>query len=378
MDLDLETLFIARVLPIALVTAVFATIAALRHNDEASRTWTAAFAAALCVSALDAIYATDGSVPALVEAASDASTVFSLGAMWSGCRLLDGRPRSYVWVAALAAVVVAVPTLVQSSGPDPDLSAALRLGASGVFAWLTAAELLRGQMRLNLNARILQALFFAFGAWYVVAAALSAAASSGSGIHRPDIESTALPFTAVFLIAALCLSALRVERSGSWWSTSVEAPRRTRLGVLSAESFREDANDRIERATLSGSHAALVLAEIDHLDELNSAFGRESGDRALVHFSGILRSRVPADALLGHLGAGRFVVLIVTSSAEAPLIVADAIRTGLTEAPASEGMELRTDATFGTSHTADTSSTFESLLAKADADLGRSRTAVEN
>lgn len=378
MDLDLETLFIARVLPVAIVTAVFAAIAALRHNDETNRTWTAAFAAALCVSGLDAIYATDGTVPALVEASADASTVFSLGAMWSGCRVLDDRSRSYTWVAVLVAAAVAVPTLVQSSTPDPDLSAALRLGATGVFAWLTASELLHGQMRLNLNARILQVLFFVFGAWYVVAAALSAAAMGGSGIERPDIESTALPFTAVMLVAALCLSALRVERAGSWWTTSIEDPRRSSLGVLSPASFREDSTDRIERATRAGTHVALVLAEIDELDELNSAFGRESGDRALLHFSGILRSRVPADALLGHLGAGRFVVLIVASSVQTPLIVADAIRTGLTEAPVSEGMELRTDATFGTSHTADTPATFESLLAKAGVDLARSRTGAKN
>jgi diguanylate cyclase (GGDEF)-like protein len=377
MDLDLETLFIARVLPIALVTTVFATTAALRHNDEANRAWTAAFAAALCASGLDAVYATDGAVPPVVVAATDASTVFALGAMWAGCRLLDGRSRSYIWVAVLAALAVAAPTLGGSSHPDLDLSAALRLGATGLFAWLAATELLRGKMRLNLNGRILQLAFFGLGAWYVTAAALSAAASGG-GIDRPPVESTALPFTAVFLIAAICLSALRVERAGNWWSMSSEARRHTQLELLTSDPFREDASDRIERATLAGGHVALVLAEINDLDELNSAFGRESGDRALTHFAGILRTRVPADALLGHLGAGRFVVLVVASSPEAPLIIVDAIRTGLTETSISDGMELRTDVTFGTSHTVDTPATFESLLAKADVDLTRARAAAEN
>ncbi|MET1038843.1 MAG: GGDEF domain-containing protein [Aeromicrobium sp.] len=372
MNLDLETLLVACALAVAVVTAVFATTAAMRHNDEANRAWTSAFSAALCVTGLEAIYGS-ADTPTVVVAVIDASSVFAVGAMWAGCRLLDGRSRSYMWIPFVVALAVMVPTLTQSSHPDLDLSAAIRLGTTGVFGWLTAAELFRSGMRLNFNCRILQTVFFLFGAWYIVAAAISAAAVGNGVIRRPAPESTALPFVAVFLIAAICLSALRVERAGNWWSMSAVARRRSNLDVLAADAFRDDARDRIDRATLAGGHVGLVLAEIDHLDELNSAFGRESGDRALVHFSGILRSRVPADALVGHLGAGRFVVLVVAPTPTVALTVVDAIRTGLTEASVSEGMELRVDASFGTSHSADTSATFESLLTKADADLDRVR-----
>jgi diguanylate cyclase (GGDEF)-like protein len=370
MDLDLETLLIACALAMVVVTAVFATTAAMRHNDEANRAWTAAFAAALCSMGLEAIYGS-GVMPSVVVAVSDASAVFAIGAIWAGCRLLDGRSRSYAWVPFLAALAVTIPTVASD---DLDLSAAVRLGTIGVFAWLTAAELLRGVMRLNLNCRILQTAFFLFGAWYVVAAAISAAAMGDGTISRPAIASTVLPFVGVFLITAICLSALRVERSGNWWSMSTVARRRTNLDVLAAEAFRNDARDRIERATAAGGHVGLVLAEIDHLDDLNSAFGRESGDRALVHFSGILRARVPADALVGHLGAGRFVILVVAATPTVALTVVDAIRTGLTEASISEDMVLRVDASFGTSHSAQTSAAFETLLGKADADLARART----
>jgi diguanylate cyclase (GGDEF)-like protein len=368
MDLDLETLLILRVLPMGIVSAIFATTASMRHNDEANRAWTAAFAAALCVTGLDAIFAADGTTPTIVIAAGDASTVFALGAMWAGCRLLNGRPSSRLWLPLAAAVAVAVPSIAQAADPDPGLSTAMRTGAAGVFAWLTATELLRGPMRLNLNARILQVAYFLFGAWYVVLSALSA-----SGVETPGVVSTALPFSSLFLVSAVCLSALRVERAGNWWSMSAEARRRSKLRVLTADAFREDAADRIERANLAGSQVALVLAAIDDLNELNSAFGRQAGDNALVHFSGILRSRVPADALLGHLGAGRFVVLVLATSVDTPHTVVDAIRTGLTESTIGEGMELRTDASFGTSHTIDSPASFDSLLGRADAELARAR-----
>lgn len=374
MNLDLETLLSACALILCVVTAVFATTAALRHNDEANRSWTAGFAAALCVTGLQAIYGQDGATPAIVVAVTDASMVFAVGALWSGCRSLDGRDRSLVWVPVAVAIAVMIPVLLGAPAPNLDLSSALRLGAAGGFAWLCAIELLRGRMGLNLNSRMLQVTFFALGAWFVTAAALSAAAPAQSGLTRPSIESITMPFTAALLVAAICLSALRVELAGNWWSLNAETRRYTSLGILAAKSFAEDARDRLERTTIAGRHAVLVLAEIDHLDDLNTAFGREHGDRAILHFSGVLRNRVPAEALIGHLGAGRFVVMVVSARPDTPSTIVDAIRTGLTEAPVAPGLELRTDATFGTSHTLETSADYDSLLARAAADLVRART----
>ena len=369
---DLETLLIDCALAMVVVTIVFATTSAMRHNDEANRSWTASFAAALCVTGLGAIYPSE-TMPTIVAAVISASSVFALGAMWSGCRLLDQRARSFIWVPFVVGLLVLV-LVVSLPHPDRDLEAAARFAASGVFAWLAAVELLRGGMRLNLNARILQTVFLLLGAWYICAAAISFAAASDGRISRPPTETTSLPLVGVFIVAAICLSALRVERTGNWWSMSADARRRTQLRVLAADAFRDDARDRLERAASAGSHVGLVLAEIDHLDDLNAAFGREAGDRALVHFSGILRGRVPSDALLGHLGAGRFVVLVVSPNPAMPPAVADAIRTGLTEATVGEELELRVDASFGTSHTTDTPPTFEAMLAKADSDLDRART----
>jgi diguanylate cyclase (GGDEF)-like protein len=368
---DLETLLIACALATVVVTGVFATTVAMRHNDEANRAWTASFAAALCVAGLEAIYGT-GDTPIIVAAVINASSVFALGAMWAGCRLLDGRTHSYIWIPFAVSILVMVPVLALTT-PDRDLETAVRCGVSGVFAWLAAVELVRGGMRSNLNARILQTVFGAFGAWYVCAAAISFAAASDNRIPSPPTETVILPFVGLFIVAAICLSALRVERTGNWWSMNADARRRTHLGVLASDAFRDDARDRIERAAAAGTHVGLVLSEIDHLDDLNAAFGRESGDRALVHFSGILRDRVPSDALLGHLGAGRFVVLVVSPNPAVPLRVAEAIRTGLMEAIVGDELDLRVDASFGTSHTSTTPPTFEALLAKADSDLDRTR-----
>jgi hypothetical protein len=132
MDLDIETLLSGCALVLLVVAAVFATTAALRHNDEANRAWTASFAAALCVVGLEAIYGVDA-MPPVVLAVVDATSLFALGAMWAGCRLLDGRARSLVLIPFVVALIV-MRTWPQRSGsarpvrspgsPPPNSSAA--------------------------------------------------------------------------------------------------------------------------------------------------------------------------------------------------------------------------------------------------------------
>lgn len=369
MDIDLSTLLVACALVVATVTAVFTTTAALRHNDESNRAWVAAFAGALCVTGLAAIYGVDGSTPPPVIATIDTSSVFAVGALWSGCRLLDGRRRSLILLVLVVAIGAAMPTALGGERPDLDLSSTVRLGLTGMFAWLAATELMRGPMRTNLNGRILQLTMFVLGGWFVAAAALFAASTDA---WRPTVAGTMLPFTATFVVAAICLSALRVERTGNWWSVSTESRRQSDLPVLAAESFREDGRDRVDRAAMTGHHVGLVLAEISDLDELNSAFGREAGDRALIHFTELLRSHVPASALVGYLGAGRFGVLTASSAPDATGKVVSAIRTGLLDASLDKHMEIRTDARFGTSGSS-VATTFEGLLAEATAALDRAR-----
>ncbi|MRK00812.1 diguanylate cyclase [Aeromicrobium sp. S22] len=370
LDIDLTTLLVACALALATVTTVFTITAALRHNDESNRTWVGAFAAALCATGLTAIYGLDRSTPAAVVATIDASWVFATGALWAGCRLLDGRRRSLILVVLLVGLAAAAPAALGGPDPDLDVVSIVRLGLSGFFAWLAATELMRGPMRLNLNARILQTTLLVVGGWFIAAAALFAAGEDGG---RPGQASTILPFTAIFVVAAICLSALRVERSGNWWSVSVESRRQSDLPVLAAESFREDARDRVERAALTGGQVGLVLAEISDLDELNSAFGRDAGDRALIHFTQVLRSHVPASALIGYLGAGRFAVLVDSAMSGATALVVSAVRTGLVEESLGERLEIRTGARFGTSGGIQVAPTFEGLLADATADLDRVR-----
>lgn len=371
MDLDLTTLLVCCTLALLTVGTVFTATVALRHSDSANRAWAAGIAAAVCVMGLTTIYGLDSATPVAVVGVIDATCVFAVGVTWVGYRALDGRSTRLVLLIVLAAALVAAPTVLFGEPADLDMSATLRLGVSGLLAWLCAIELERGRMRMNLNSRIQQLALFVFGGWYLTSSAIIAAAD-GPLAQRPTLEAQVLPLTALFIVSALCQTALRVERTGNWWSMNVETTRKSNLGVLTSEQFRNDCRDRLERADLTGRRVSLVLAEIDALEELNTAFGREAGDSAMLHFTQLLRSHVPATALLGHLGAGRFGILTVMTSDDTADNIIASIRTGLLDSRLRDDMEIRIDAIFASANNGDAPASFEGLMQSATAELERS------
>ena len=58
---------------------------------------------------------------------------------------------------------------------------------------------------------------------------------------------------------------------------------------------------------------ALVLADVDHLREINDRLGHEAGDEALQKLAGILRVCVDDETLVGRLGDDDFAILLPDS-----------------------------------------------------------------
>lgn len=297
-------LFLAGTLIVFLAVAVpFALTTALRHNDPANRLWCGSLMAALGAGftpLIDQVL-----VPTVdVEAAGAACAVMTFGLMWSGVRWFRGAtplPAAPLLAAAVVLVawfaLTAAGTAVVPSG---------YLVASG-FAVATIVELHRGPMRLNVNVSLLQ----------VVLGLFAAAATINSLVRRGEADSTVLPAT--FLVVATTvglqlLVSMRAERDGAWWSEDHDTGRA--FGVHSRGQFLEAASDRLGRLELRGGHAAVLLAEVTDLAELNEAFGRRGGDLALSTLADTLRRHVPAWSVLGYLGAGRFAVLAPADSPE--------------------------------------------------------------
>lgn len=349
-------LFLAGTLTVFLAVAVpFALTTALRHNDPANRLWCGSLMAALgagLAPLIDQVF-----VPTVdVEAAGAACAVMTLGLMWSGVRWFRGATPLPAAPLLVAAVVLVGWFALSAAGSAVIPSG--YLAASG-FAVATIVELHRGPMRLNVNVSLLQ----------VVLGLFAAAATINSLVHRGNDGSTLLPAT--FLVVATTvglqlLVSMRAERDGAWWSEDHGTGRV--FGVHSREQFLEAAADRLGRLELRGGHAALLVAEVTDLVELNEAFGRRGGDLALSTLADTLRRHVPAWSVLGYLGVGRFAVLAPADSPERAAEMAAAVEHALYTRSAEPGQpqDVPVPVLLGTADTYTSRADLTALMAAAE------------
>ncbi|MCW2747661.1 MAG: hypothetical protein JWP10_803 [Nocardioidaceae bacterium] len=371
MTLDIDTLVVVSAVIMIVTCFIFTLTTALRHNDSANRIWSTSFMAAVSAGAFSAVWGLSESAPMASIAAASASIVFSIGALWSGMRAFNGRS-SLLWIVVLAGLGAGATVLSEGPQGDSQSGSLVKFALASVLACLAGAEMRVGATARNLNARILRFVLWAFGLACAVGVGVSLAVGTNESTLPSYLNDRAiLVLAVVYVSAAMCLSALRVEKYGTWWSGG-EAPEKKQhfsLGALTADNFSDAAKDRLSRMALLGGNASIVVAEINDLEEINTAFGRDAGDRALVDFAQILRTHVPVSALIGHLRAGRFAVLSIVSSPEDATAIVSAIQLSLLETTLVSGAGLRIDARFGSADTFTKSANFDQLMQAAAAKL---------
>lgn len=375
-EFNLNTLFNVSAVALIVVATAYTVITALRHNDRANRILCASFIMASTALAIPSIWGSAADAPALTTSATLASSVYAVTLMWSGVRALDNK-RPWLSLALLAAATTGTVAFLGDSASahgDGDLLAFIFLA---LFAGAAGAALYTGSLRTNLNSRLLYVSLWIFGLVYTVLAGILTGLRL-QGIRNSDSLSasvTALLFLSLFLMAAVSLSALRAERHGAWRSGDGAFDElRSELDVINRTRFKRDACDRLNRMSHVGGYATLVVTEINNLKELNTAFGHEFGDTAITHFIDVLRAKVPAEALIGHLESGRFAVMAMSRSPEHAHDIATAITTGLLNADVKPASEIRLGASFGSANTWANPASYDELLQVAVDDLVSSRT----
>ncbi|MCW2749712.1 MAG: hypothetical protein JWR83_822 [Aeromicrobium sp.] len=368
--LEFRSILVMCALTVILSSAVFVTSTAARHTDEASRIWSGAFFAAVASAGLSAIWGDKEPPPTAVVAVISASTILAIGAFWCGARIFNGRRRSLIWVPVLLAIMTAV--IVMNLGSPPHLrpTETLTFGIAGILGWVASVEVGTGPMRNHPTSRILQVCLGVTGLVYVTGAAVHAGVDHPVPPGAPINRLVIVIMSGLVIVAAICLSELRISRPSARLHGRKPGIDSTALPLLDAEDFDLKAQDRLERSRLVGGHVTVVLAEINDLADFNTAFGRAAGDSALKLFAEVIRSRVPVSALLGYLGAGQFAIMATSDSRISASVIVAALRTGLADSPVSPDLEMRISARFGVSDTLEVAADLDALLGAATANLG--------
>jgi diguanylate cyclase (GGDEF)-like protein len=347
MTLDIPSLLLIAGFVIILCGVSFILNTAMRRNDASGRLWSISFIAGMLTALSFSVWSI---APHLwwVLAIGNTAYISSVGAIWSGSRAFNGRP-SLIWIPLSGSVAVFVLTCLE--GPDAGIwtgSTALFAGIA-IFAGLGGAETMRSRMRRNLNARILSFCLWIVAAYYVLRAAIFVTMGPESVIFQSyfSTQVTTIITILLVLLGTISMSILQAERSGARALGDVTVGVHSVVGVLSAASFMQQWADWVERSSFHGERLAMIAMDVDNLPQMNTAFGRSFGDTAIRSVAQIVRHHAPTCGLLGHVGAGRFVIVSVVSTAAEAEQLAITLQTALVDEPIDPQQSLRATASFG-------------------------------
>jgi diguanylate cyclase (GGDEF)-like protein len=347
MTLDMSTLLLISGLVIILCGISFIVNTAMRRNDASGRLWSISFIAGMLTALSFSVW---GVAPHLwwVLAVGNTAYVISIGAIWSGARVFNGRA-SFIWLGLAAGAVVAALTAVEGSSGGAWTGSTGLFAGIAVFAALGGAETMRSRMRRNLNARILSFCLWIVCAYYVVRTSLFVTLGPYDPIFQTYFgsEITTIITILLVLLSTISMSILQAERSGARALGDVTVGVHSVVGVLSAASFMQQWADWVERASFHGDRLAMIAMDVDNLPQMNTAFGRTFGDTAIRSVAQIVRHHAPTMSLLGHTGAGRFVIVVVSQNQVDAEQLAIRLQTALVDEPIDPQQSLRATASFG-------------------------------
>ncbi|QPG05115.1 GGDEF domain-containing protein [Salinimonas marina] len=82
-------------------------------------------------------------------------------------------------------------------------------------------------------------------------------------------------------------------------------------GCKNRNYFYDVAPALIKRAELQGQAVCMLVCDIDHFKQVNDSYGHLAGDKALRHFSQLLRSQLFRGDILIRMGGEEFLMLLV-------------------------------------------------------------------
>ena len=136
-------------------------------------------------------------------------------------------------------------------------------------------------------------------------------------------------------------------------------------GILNRRGFMEEAMKFVH--SHSGKTAVLLIADLDHLKQINDNYGHISGDYAIKTSAQILKKVLGEDALAARMGGDEFVSIQLADSELPPELLVNRIKIACEEANASSGKEFYVELSVGyTMFTCDSLVDFEAILSNSD------------
>lgn len=351
MQLDLTTLLIVSGLVTVVCGVSFIANTAMQRNDLVGRLWSVAFMMGMLTTLSYGLW---GMRPESwwIVAIGNGAYVLAVGSVWSGARVFNDRPSIY-WSVIFAALLVTLVSFLTGSFDNLWFGSCVLFLAIAFFAALGVVENFRARLRRNLNARMLAVILCVLSSFYVArSAALTVAPAEDPLLQRVfGTTQSALVLIIFLLLGSISLSVLQAERSGSQALGDRTVGSFSAVGLLSAHAFTQQWQDWLDRAATRKEQLAMVAVDVDALPQMNVALGRDFGDSTIATVAQLLRKNAPTASLIGHPGAGRFVVVLAADKKNEAEDLARKLHSVLVDHPVDVSRGLRATVSCGVVHT---------------------------
>src|SRR5579862_8524483 len=292
---------------------------------------------------------------------------------WTGARVFDHRKPQWILLfagAALWLVLYRIPA-VQNSW---DLRMLISSGIITAYTWATAYEFWRGRSEPLVSRWPAIFMFFAHGALYLLRTPFGAMLAPVDNQLFASVWITVLSFEALlFTIAiAFILLAMAKERTEHRHKTASLIDPLT--GIANRRAFLQDAEVQLKRQATEPRPMAVMLLDLDNFKGINDRFGHAMGDRVLQMFAEVGSGCMRRYDIFGRLGGEEFAALLVDTSRERALAVAEQIRSSFVEITGMvEGKPVLATVSIGLVISYDAVLDLSALLAQADHALYRAK-----
>jgi diguanylate cyclase (GGDEF)-like protein len=369
MVLDPATLTVTFVLLSAVLGLLLLFSWALNRKVTALAWWGSAFW--LIAIGIGAANLGHGQPAYAVLLGANALALLSYGALYTGCRVFNGRPASARGALAGVAVwIAAFPFIASSQGYRLIMASLLACAYSIISAW----ELGRHAKRPLASPRVAVVLLLGLAAFNLSRAGLGVTLTSVSWIDA--FASRWSPSMALLLVvfgSTLAFMLLSMAKESIEFEYKQAALIDPLTGAPNRRAFMRNASRLL--AGLEGRAASCLLFDLDNFKSINDRYGHDTGDRVLTIFGEVLASHLP-ERSFGRLGGEEFgAILSLDSRAAADL--ADRIRHAFA-ASAKESLDGAAKATVSVGCATGAGLDANTMLQRADEALYRAKRGGRN
>jgi len=378
MNLDVNTLFLVTIY-VEAILGLLLLFAWVQNTAITALAWWG-FAHLLRAASV-MLFGLYGSVSELISIDLANALLFTAFALtWTGARVFDHRrPRPVLLFGG--AMLWLIASRIPGFADSFDVRVLVSSGIITAYTWATAYEFWRGRSEPLVSRWPVIFMLFAHGSLYLLRTPFGDMLPwlpTGNQVFE-SVWLTVLSFEALlFTIAiAFILLAMAKERTEHRHKTASLVDPLT--GVANRRAFLQDGEAQLKRQATDPRPTAVMLLDLDNFKSINDRFGHAVGDRVLQIFADVASGCVRHIDLFGRLGGEEFAALLLDTTRERALAVAEQIRTGFAEATRQvDGRSVDATVSIGIVISHDAVLDLSALLAQADHALYRAKDSGRN